>query len=136
MYLKLIRQPKGPSTQHPNDPVNAVRGTLYSVQHRWSGSAGVHKEYLTRLAATLENADRLIPALIYRVQVTRSPKFVQLMPELVQVPGRNGIRIHVGTRPEHSEGCILIPSRNAYETLLSTLLDEQNNKQPIYIEIV
>lgn len=126
MYYKLIRK-------HIDG--KAVRGTIYSVEHRFSRSAGIYKEYLTEIAPTLENADCLIPALIFRMQVTRSPKFGKLLPELVQVPGRSGIRIHRGTKPEHSKGCILIPNGEICERLTNTLLQEQQHKEPIYLEI-
>ena len=126
MYYKLIRQERAGK---------AVRGTIYSVEHRFSRSAGIYKEYLTEIAPTLENADCLIPALIFRMQVTRSPKFGKLLPELVQVPGRSGIRIHRGTKPEHSKGCILIPNGEICERLTNTLLQEQQHKEPIYLEI-
>ena len=98
-YYKLIR--KAPDGKE-------VRGTLCAVEHRYSGSAGEYKEYLTPICDTLENADHLVPALIYKVAVTRSPKFQRLLPALEQVPGRSGIRIHRGSQPEHSKGCILV----------------------------
>ena len=134
-YYKLIRQKAGPSPERPNDPKNAVRGTLYSVQHRYSGSTGQYKEYLTCIAPTLENADCLIPALIYKLQVNLSPRFGTLMPMLLQVPGRTGIRIHGGTKPSHSQGCVLITRKADYQAFVKTLLDEQRSNAPIYIEI-
>ena len=57
---------------------------------------------------TLENADFIIPAGTYPLDLTWSPKFKKLMPEVQDVPDRTGIRIHMGTKPEHSEGCILV----------------------------
>ena len=57
---------------------------------------------------TLENADYLIPEGIYPVERTWSPKFKKFLPELIDVPDRFGIRIHRGTIPEHSRGCILL----------------------------
>jgi len=57
---------------------------------------------------TLENADFLIPAGIYPLTKTYSPKFRKMLPLLEEVPDRQGIRIHGGTRPEHSTGCILV----------------------------
>ena len=126
MYYKLIRK---------SIDGKAVRGTLYSVEHRFSRSAGIYKEYLTTIAPTLENADCLIPALIYKLQVTRSPKFGKLLPVLLQVPGRTGIRIHRGTRPEHSKGCILIADGMLCERLTNTLLQEQTHNEPSYLEI-
>ena len=57
---------------------------------------------------TLENADHLIPEGTYLVERTWSPKFKKFLPELIDVPDRSGIRIHRGTLPEHSRGCILL----------------------------
>ena len=124
MYYKLLRQPADGK---------AVRGTLYRTEHRYSGSAGENKEYLTPVCDTLENKDYMIPALVYRVQVTKSPKFKRLLPEVVQVPGRSGIRFHRGSRPEHSKGCILVSA--ADEQLLTELwLKEQNEHEETRIE--
>ena len=126
MYYKLIREQRDGK---------AVRGQIYSVEYRYSGYAGIYREYLTPIAPTLENADCMIPALIYKTQVTKSPKFGKLTPELVQVPGRTGIRIHFGTKPEHSKGCILITDHAICDRFTNTLLVEQQNKEPIYLEI-
>ena len=57
---------------------------------------------------TLENADYLIPAGTYTCRLTWSPRFKKQMPLLENVPDREGIRIHMGTKPEHSHGCILM----------------------------
>ena len=123
-YYKLVRE---------RSEGKAVRGTLYRVEHRYSGSVGVYREYLTRLASTLEHADYLIPALCYQVAVTHSPRFGRLLPILRQVPGRTGIRFHRGTRPEHSQGCILVSA--ADEQLLTELwLKEQQNHEETRIE--
>jgi hypothetical protein len=56
---------------------------------------------------TLENADFLIPEGEYPIEWTWSPKFKKPLPEILNVPERSGIRIHRGTLPEHSTGCIL-----------------------------
>lgn len=125
MYYKLIRD---------HSEGKAVRGTLYSVEHRYSGSIGIYREYLTPIAPTLENRDYLIPALIYKVSVTNSPKFHRPLPVLNAVPGRSGIRIHRGTKPEHSKGCILVSS-DIESRLTNTLLQEQNHNEPSYLEI-
>ena len=57
---------------------------------------------------SLENADYLIPEGTYKVERTWSPKFKKFLPELIDVPDRLGIRIHRGSLPEHSRGCILL----------------------------
>ena len=124
-YYKLIR--------HPADG-KAVRGTIYQTEHRYSGSAGEHKEYLTPICDTLENADHLVPALIYKVAVTMSPKFKRLLPVLEQVPGRSGIRFHRGFQPEHSKGCILISAADE-QSLTARWLAEQSSREEIRLEI-
>ena len=132
-YYKLIRDNSlsGASGVRSKE----VRGHLYLVEHRYSGSTGEYKEYLTPICSTLENADYIIPALIYRVQVTQSPKFHRLLPCLVQVPGRSGIRVHRGTKPEHSKGCIIVSAAN--EQILTELwLKEQKEHNETRIEIV
>ena len=115
-YYKLIRRPA---------QGKAVQGRL--VLCTGSGEIGI--------CDTMENADYLVPALIYRVAVTQSPRFKRLMPILQQVPNRSGIRIHRGTKPEHSKGCILITRRREYQDLVKTLLAEQETCAPIYLEI-
>ena len=57
---------------------------------------------------SLENADFLIPEGTYKVERTWSPKFKKFLPELIDVPDRYGVRIHRGSLPEHSRGCILL----------------------------
>ena len=124
-YYKLIRQ---------KTEGKAVRGTLYSVEHRYSGSAGTYREYLTEVARTLENADYLVPALTYKLQVTNSPRFKRLLPVLCQVPNRSGIRFHRGTKPEHSKGCILVSAENK-QVLPELWLKEQQNHEETRIDI-
>ena len=123
-YYKLIR--------HSREG-KAVRGMLYQVEHRFSRSRGVQVEYLTEIAPTLENADCMVPALIYRISVTMSPKFKRLLPILEQVPGRSGIRFHRGTKPEHSKGCILVSAENE-QLLTAQWLKEQNEHEESRIE--
>ena len=57
---------------------------------------------------SLENAAYLIPEGNYKVERTWSPKFKKFLPELMDVPDRSGIRIHRGSLPDHSKGCILL----------------------------
>ena len=115
IQYKLIRQsPEG----------LCVRGKLYKVIR--------NQECF--LCDTLENADYLVPALIYKVLVTRSPKFQRLLPILEQVPGRSGIRIHRGTKPEHSLGCILVSPADEQE-LTARFLAEQQSREECRLEI-
>ena len=94
-----------------------------------------YKEYLTPICDTLENEDYLVPALIYKIQVSKSPKFQRLLPLLEQVPGRSGIRVHRGTKPEHSKGCILV-SPYMEQQITSRWLAEQSAHEETRLEIV
>lgn len=49
-----------------------------------------------------------IPEGTYEIIMTFSARFKKVMPILLNVPGYSGIRIHSGTKPEHTEGCILL----------------------------
>ena len=84
--------------------------------------------------ATLENADYIIPVGTYPVSVTFSPRFKRMLPLIGNVPGRSGIRIHRGTKPEHSKGCILVSAAMEKE-LTAKWLALQASKEPIKIII-
>lgn len=75
---------------------------------------------------TLEDFDRLrkglpkvksetaIPAGKYKVIINKSERFSKLagkdifMPLILDVPQFSGVRIHNGSKPEHTDGCILV----------------------------
>lgn len=57
-----------------------------------------------------------IPEGTYRIAVTYSPKYKRLMPEVLNVPGFEGVRIHGGNNPSHTEGCILVAYMRDEET--------------------
>ena len=106
MYIRLIRnETKG----------NAITGRLV-IDGRW-------------FCNTLERVGYQIPALCYHVAVTMSPKFKRLLPLVCGVPQtvgdkakgdkamRQGIRIHRGSKPEHSTGCILVVGDNMNDNI-------------------
>ena len=105
---------------------NAVNGTLILPL----GKDVLH-------VATLENADHLIPAGIYPLKMSYSPKFNKRMPEICDVPERTGIRIHTGTLPEHSTGCILVSSfaRGYVDYFIQKYEKEQDEDEQLQIEI-
>ena len=133
MYIRLIRnEAKG----------NAITGRLV-VDGRW-------------FCNTLERKGYEILALCYHVQVTMSPKFKRLMPVVTNVPRtpqrgygtatpmgraesaigyRQGIRIHVGTKPEHSTGCVLVPNRAIEKELTDLILKAQKEYEEIILEV-
>ena len=48
---------------------------------------------------------------------------------------RTGIRFHVGTKPEHSTGCILVPNRAIEKELTDLILKAQNEHEEIILEV-
>ena len=125
MYYKLIRN---------KAEGKAVPGKFYRISHYFNKRTGLYVEQRRFICDTLENADHLVPALIYRIAVTNSPKFKRPLPILLQVPGRTGIRFHRGTKPEHSKGCILVSADNE-KRLTELWLKEQNEKEEVRLEI-
>lgn len=49
-----------------------------------------------------------IPRGRYKVILSFSPHFQRVLPELLDVPGFTGVRIHGGNGPADTKGCILI----------------------------
>lgn len=49
-----------------------------------------------------------IPVGRYNVVKTMSPKYGKILPEIKDVPGFSGVRIHSGNTAEDTEGCILL----------------------------
>jgi len=98
----------------------ALTGTLYIDGHAF--------------CSTMENTDYLLYPGWYPVRVTMSPKFQRLLPLLDNTFPRTGIRIHRGTKPEHSKGCILVLP-NQEPVLTQRLLAAQRQRESIYIEI-
>jgi hypothetical protein len=86
-----------------------------------------------------------IPAGVYPVQITWSPRFKTYMPLLVGVPNFSGIRIHAGNLASHSDGCILVGyerhpdeirrSREAYNDLYLELQAAREAREDVLIEI-
>lgn len=54
------------------------------------------------------NGQTAIPAGMYEVRDTYSPRFKKNMLELISVPGFLGIRIHSGNTADDTEGCLIL----------------------------
>ena len=85
---------------------------------------------------TIENADFIIPAGTYPLNRTWSPKFKKLLPLIEEVPEREGIRIHTGTKPEHSTGCVLVtPMAAANLDIMFNYIEKNTEDENVQIEI-
>lgn len=85
-----------------------------------------------------------IPTGTYQVVISYSNRFKKLLPELILVPGYQGIRIHAGNIASQSSGCILVGDTykdgkvlNSIRTMskLMTILRQSLSKQKIFITI-
>ena len=125
MLIQLYRnKPKG----------SAITGRLV-IDGRW-------------FCNTLERVGYQILALCYHIKVTQSPKFKRLLPLVCNVPRseakrregyeamRQGIRFHVGSKPEHSTGCVLVPYRATENELTQLLFKAQNAHEEIILEVI
>lgn len=146
MLIKLIRnKPQG----------NAIFGQLLVDGEKVSEFQSFKLKMYT-----LEHTDYAIPTGFYRLRMTYSPKFKEILPLLDGVIGyhqakgerlkamRQGIRIHAGNTIADTTGCVLVgdeakgerllSSRKALNRLLDYLLNyqKQNPNDEIYIEIV
>lgn len=61
-----------------------------------------------------------IPSGVYKVQRTYSPKYKRLMPQVMNVKGYAGIRIHSGNTAADTEGCILLGDNTAVGRLTNS----------------
>ena len=87
---------------------------------------------------TLENADYLIPEGVYPLRMTWSPRFKKMMPEICDVPGRSGIRIHLGSKPEHSKGCVLmenIAALNMVKNYIYSVKENTRCREDVQIKV-
>ena len=59
---------------------------------------------------TLENTAKAIPAGLYSIENSKSPKFGRELPLLFsdKVPSRRGVRIHAGNTYQDSAACVLV----------------------------
>lgn len=88
-----------------------------------------------------------IPAGVYKVTVTYSPRFKKPLPLLLNVPGYEGVRIHAGNKHEDTEGCLLVvtsvredgqfgfESGKAFRKLMPMITNALVQKQEIVLTI-
>lgn len=67
----------------------------------------------TCICYTLENAVKAIPAGLYSIENSKSPKFGRELPLLFsdKVPSSRGVRVHSGNTYKDSAACVLVGMR-------------------------
>ncbi len=101
MILDLIRdelQPVLGATFGKMFADGKILGQVLEDQDRWLEKFSEAKVY----------GKTAIPRGQYRVQLSYSNRFKRIMPEVLDVPGFKGVRIHAGNTTEDTEGCPLL----------------------------
>lgn len=94
------------------------------------------------------NGKTAIPKGEYEVVLSMSNRFQKVLPEVLNVPGFAGIRIHSGNSSVDTEGCIILGSVNdkldddwiggskiALTQFMAKLETAKENNEKVYIEI-
>ena len=94
------------------------------------------------------NGKTAIPKGEYEVVLSMSNRFQKVLPEILNVPGFTGIRIHSGNSSIDTEGCIILGSVNdkldddwiggskiALTQFMAKLETAKENNEKVYIEI-
>lgn len=87
-----------------------------------------------------------IPRGRYRVIVSKSARFGRDLPEVLNVPGYAGVRIHPGNASANTEGCILVgdedpsdgfmgKSRQAFDRVFARIMDAINTGGQVWLTI-
>lgn len=87
-------------------------GMLTLIRYTRTETAILGSLYLNGafICYTLENAAKAIPAGLYSIENSKSPKFGRELPLLFsdKVPSRRGVRIHAGNTYQDSAACLLV----------------------------
>ena len=94
------------------------------------------------------NGKTAIPRGRYELVLSMSNRFKKVLPEILNVPGFAGIRIHSGNSSVDTEGCIILGSVNdkldddwiggskiALTQFMAKLETAKENNEKVYIEI-
>ena len=130
-----------------------VRNTFTDIST--IGKLSVDDEYFSE---TLEDTDRkledggtkvygktCIPRGTYDVVLNFSNRYQKVMPQVMDVPGFESIRIHPGNSAVDTDGCILVGSTRStdfvgnsvvtFDRLMGILEDTYDRQEPITLEI-
>lgn len=77
-------------------------------------------EDTVRPAGTKIAGKTAIPVGTYRVKKTMSPRFKKILPEIMNVRGFTGVRIHAGNTAADTDGCLLLGLNKAKGQVLDS----------------
>ncbi|GAB2550025.1 DUF5675 family protein [Spirosoma aerophilum] len=147
MNIQIIRIRQGVESTLSSLVIDKViRGYVLEDTDR-----GLLSSMIKPLIAAIKIQDRTaIPAGRYQVKMTYSNRFGKVMPELINVPGFGGIRIHKGNYVGNTDGCLL-PGQTfdkdkngfyrvwssgvVYEPLIKDIWAAVNRNEPVWCEI-
>lgn len=124
---------------------SSTLGTL-AVDGKPFGFVAEDEDRALEAGGTKVRAETAIPLGRYRVKRTWSPRYQALVPEVLDVPGFRGIRIHAGNDESDTEGCLLpglsrsgekvYKSRVACDWLYARIAACESEGEPVWLEIV
>lgn len=121
-------------------------GDLY-VNNVWFSNTLEDKVRILNSFEDKVYGETAIPVGRYKVIISYSNHFKQLMPEIVNVEFFKGVRIHAGNTKEDTEGCLLVGecknvkegfiynSKNTYKKLFQILQEAVNRNEEIHLSI-
>lgn len=114
MNLRVVRE--------PSDPQAGTLGVFFvdGRFHHFSLEDIVREVPGVPITAWKIPGDTAIPAGRYRVAMTYSNRFKRITPEILNVPGFVGIRIHSGNTKDDTEGCLLLGFQRANASILQS----------------
>jgi hypothetical protein len=92
--------------------------------------------FLADIMVKKKYGETAIPYGTYKVEINYSPKYKRLMPQIMNVKGFGGIRIHSGNTAKDTLGCLIVgkntkkgmvtESRATYNKLFALMKDEKD----------
>lgn len=141
MRLELHRVEEDAEVQ-PGRANRRTRGSLFLNGTCW---LAILEDEVRRDGVKIKGKSA-IPAGTYPIRLTYSPKYGRHMPEVCEVPGYSGIRIHSGHDETHTEGCLLTAlsfdaagditpgtSKPAMRTFEDVVVPALHRKEPVSI---
>lgn len=122
-----------------------VNGSFFCYTLEDKDRGLIKTQPLTEIAQKKLFGKTAIPLGKYDLAMTYSNRFKTYMPQVLNVPGFEGIRIHIGNKAVDTEGCLLVgmskgvnviqDSKNAFNSLIK-LIKSIEKKEKITIEYV